>query len=617
MARESFEDDEIAAIMNTFFVPVKIDREERPDLDMVYMQAVQLITGRGGWPLHCFALPDGRPFFGGTYFPPETWKSMLTMIHDLWETDRPRVLHAGEEITRGVEGVEIIQPDAGPSRESDESLREAVNLLSETFDTRRGGRLGMPKFPMPGLLVSLLEYEAFSGDDTASGHINLTLRSMARGGIYDHLGGGFARYSTDEGWHIPHFEKMLYDNAQLIELYAKAYLRNPDPLYKTVVRRTMEFCRRELLHPDGGFYSSLDADSEGEEGRYYTWTLGEVRKVLGKEADLWCDYYSITSEGNWEKGRNIPVIRKDIQESVPEHGRTPEATEARIEESSARLLEVRRRREAPARDDKVLTAWNALMIKACAWAYLAFTEDDYLLTALGTANFIEKNLIRSRGGIYSLWARGSAAVPGFASDYALLADAYLELYEAAFDLRWLRRAEELCRFMIDHFSDTESPLFLFCSREEPRLFAAKTELSDNVVPSSNAVAAEVLLRLAEHLHKEKYRERAQAMIAPLRKKITGDFGYFYRWASAWMRDAAGIITISASGPEAGPMLAALKKRYIPKAIFRIGEPAESSAPAGGPETGGRTRIIVCREKTCAPPAYSLEEALHLITERNP
>ena len=603
MSRESFEDDEIAAIMNTWFVPVKIDREERPDLDMVYIQAVQLTTGRGGWPLHCFALPDGRPFLGGTYFPPERWKMLLERVHELWSTERARIVEAAKDISRGVAAAESVVPEASAKEpenaldtDSGPGMRKSFRILSASFDGIFGGRPGAPKFPMPGLLVSLLEYSELSGDASARNHAELTLDRIAAGGIHDHIGGGFSRYSVDAEWHVPHFEKMLYDNAGLIEAYAKAYLRTPVPLYRKIVRRTFDFCRRELASPDGGFYSARDADSEGVEGKYYTWSRQEVRAALAElpeeDSQLFLSRYSILPEGNWEDGRNIPILRNGKE--IPDESN-------RLDACLRRLFDVRSRRIPPALDDKILTSWNALMIRALSWAHLAFDDGEYLEAARETAGFIEKNLFNSRGELFAVHARGKSAVHGFAADYAFLADALLELYETTFDSRYRDTAEKLVRHLEERFPDPASPLFRFTARDEPALFAAKTEISDNVIPSSNAVAADVFLRLGHMLHNDAYIRRAEAMVAALRHAVVENYGGFYRWASVLTRRAAGPARVSASGPEAAGLLREVRKAFVPEAVFVV-------------EDAGDERIIVCRGRVCSPPAGTPEAAVRTLRE---
>ncbi len=603
MARESFEDEEIAAVLNNRFVPVKVDREERPDLDMVYMGAAVLSSGRGGWPLSCFALPDGRPFLGGTYFPPDRLKSLLAMVHDLWENDRQRILASAESLSRGIAALES-PPRAGgegpTAREAEDAAREGFSRLREDLDPAEGGLGGAPKFPMPGLILTLIERAALSGDETAAGHAGLTLRKIRDGGIHDHVGGGFARYAVDARWRIPHFEKMLYDNAALIEAYAKAFRTDPLPLYRRAAENALDFCLRELRTPEGGFYSSLDADSEGGEGRYYTWTRAEAETALDgaspADRELWLRAHNVTAAGNWEGGLSVPYRSP---------GRDDEDEEHRIAACSALLLAARSRRTAPARDDKVIAGWNGLMIRACAAAGGAFGREDGIEAARAAADFVSGAMRRRDGGLYAVWAGGRAAVRAFAPDYALVADGLLELYQETFEPAYLDEAERLLRYLLDHFSRDDSPFLRFRAREEEPLFAEKTEISDNVLPSSNAAAADVLLRLGHILNEDAYIRRAGEMLNAMQEPVRKAFASHYRWASVLARHAAGFVRVGASGPRAAEYLREIRKTWTPEAVYVVDETGDD----GGLPPGGETRIIVCRGKTCELPAANPAEAL--------
>ena len=597
MAHECFEDRGIAQRMNDWFVCVKIDREERPDLDMVYMEAVQLLSGQGGWPLHCFALPDGSPFYGGTYFPPLAWTSLLTQIHTLWVSDRNRILQAAEEVRKlmaastprlyALSSSVTVDTPIGPSPVSMDRIRSSYQDIRKSFDHKEGGLAGAPKFPLPGLWVTLLEYASYTGDSSAQEQVTLTLRRMAQGGIHDHLGGGFARYATDAQWRIPHFEKMLYDNAQLLELYAKAYLKDPDPLFKRTAERIVKFCQRELQNPAGGFYSSLDADSEGEEGAYYTWRHEEIEGLLGDDAKSYASYFSITPEGNWEEGKNILWIdpRFAVEDGF-------------IETCSRTLFEARSQRPRPSLDDKILTSWNALMIKGLCWAYVAFGESQYLTLAQKTAEFLETNLQTPRGGLYAVWARGIASVDGFASDYTFLADALLDLYEVTGSTRYLSWAEQLCSYLVENFSVPGKASFRFSTHSLIPGLGPRVEETDSVLPSSNAVAADVLLRLGRLLYKNEYIDRCIALLHEVGDAAPFHFLYRYRLLSVGMKFDQGPLQVTISGADAAEAARQIKGLSIPHLVCSFSKTGDTNLS-----------IVVCKDNVCSAPYSDIQRVL--------
>ncbi len=424
MAHESFEDEEVAKIMNENFICIKVDREERPDVDQIYMDAVQLISGRGGWPLNCFALPDGRPFWGGTYFPKEQWKEILNSIIQLYSTQREKLLQQASEITEGIKRNDFINPDAGTSGFDKEMTDDMVQHFSARFDNLEGGSKGAPKFPMPNNLLFLLRYYSQSRKPEFLAHVELTLKKMAAGGIYDQIGGGFARYSVDEHWHIPHFEKMLYDNAQLVSLYSEAYKLTKDEQYKDIIIETLEFVKRELTSPEGGFYSSLDADSEGVEGKYYVWEKNELEDLLGQNAPIIIDYFGIDQDAYWENGKNVLIKAVTISQLAEKYNKPEEVVRNLISESREKLLSKRSERARPDLDDKILTSWNGLMVKGYVDAYLATGKNEYLECAVKNANFLLKNMNTPNGGLYRSYKEGKSTVIGFLEDYAFVARSF-------------------------------------------------------------------------------------------------------------------------------------------------------------------------------------------------
>jgi len=445
MEHESFEDEKVANYMNEHFVAIKVDREERPDIDQIYMTAVQLLTERGGWPLNCIALPDGRPIYGGTYFRKEQWLDMLSHVSEFIEQNPDKAEEQAKYLTSGIINNELIYADA-ISEKPDVTLNDLEDVFYDfksNIDFTHGGYGGAPKFPMPTGYQFLLHYYYLSGNKEALKAVNTTLNKMAAGGIYDQIGGGFSRYSTDEVWKVPHFEKMLYDNAQLVSLYSAAYQLTKDPAYKTVVAETLNFINRELTSPEGGFYSSLDADSESVEGKFYVWTLDELQFVLGAKAGLVKDYYQVTQKGNWENNQNILFKTDDDKKIANTYKITEEELMIRIKEAKELLLAARSKRVRPALDDKILTAWNALMLKGYCDAYRTFDEPEYLKMALRNADFILQNMKAEDNGLSRNYKNGKATIAAFLDDYAFTISAFISLYRVTFDEQWLNQALKL------------------------------------------------------------------------------------------------------------------------------------------------------------------------------
>ncbi|HLJ93432.1 MAG TPA: thioredoxin domain-containing protein, partial [Gemmataceae bacterium] len=476
MEHESFEDPEVAQILNDHFVSIKVDREERPDLDQVYMTAVQMLTGQGGWPMSMFLTPDLKPFYGGTYFPPDDrygrpgFKRLLLALGEAWQSRRGEITESSDQITERLQQASRVEPADG---ELDESLlQNAVRMHARVFDSTYGGFGQAPKFPHAVELGLLLRLWKRFGDDQALHMARLTLDRMAGGGIYDHLGGGFHRYSTDERWLVPHFEKMLYDNALLTAAYLDAYQATGEPLYAAVVTETLGYIQREMTSPEGPFYSTQDADSEGEEGKFYVWSAQEIEQVLGKErAELFTDVYGVTPEGNWERHNILHRSRSNEQDA--RMLRLPEAELRRmLDESKRELLAVRSRRVWPGRDEKVLTSWNALMITAFARASQVLGNPDYSNQAIRAADFLLGSMRSPDGRLFRTYSAGSQPkLNGYLEDYAFLLDAVVTLYEATFELRWIEAALNLATVLIAEFWDESEGGFFYTGRSHEALIA--------------------------------------------------------------------------------------------------------------------------------------------------
>ncbi len=519
MERESFENPSIAAVMNDHFINIKVDREERPDLDQIYMTAVQAMTGHGGWPMSVFLTPDLKPFYGGTYFPPEDARGMpgfprvLLSVHRAWVERRDEILQSAGEMTEQLRAMGTVPPGQGTL---DESLLEgAARSLLRAFDPVHGGFGSAPKFPHPMDLRVLMRYAASKNDAKALGAVRLTLDKMARGGIYDHLGGGFARYSTDARWLAPHFEKMLYDNALLGSTYLEAYQLTADPVYARVARETFDYVLGRMTAPDGPFYATEDADSEGVEGKYYVWTLDEIDSILGAErAKVFATVYDVTPHGNWE-GHTILNLPRPIEESAARLGLEPSALRAQLAEDRGKLLHVREGRIPPAKDTKVLTSWNGLMLAALAEGSRVLRDERYLAAAEKAAGFLLDHMREPTGKLLHSYKDEQAKFNAYLDDYTNLIDGLTRLYEVSGTLRWLEAALDLTRVMIDEFWDASGG-FYYTGESHETLIARTLDVYDNATPCGNAVAATALTRLAALTGRDDLREKGLATLQRLR-----------------------------------------------------------------------------------------------------
>jgi uncharacterized protein YyaL (SSP411 family) len=524
MEHESFEDAEIAGILNEHFVSIKVDREERPDLDQIYMTFVQMATGQGGWPMSVFLTPDLKPFFGGTYYPPTDhygrpgFKRVLMTILDWWQNRRDEIKQSAGQVTEHLRGAGRLEPAEG---ELDASLlNNAVTVLRRAFDRTYGGFGSAPKFPHPMDLRLLLRAWKRQGDGDALAMVQLTLDRMAMGGIYDHLGGGFHRYSTDHRWLVPHFEKMLYDNALLSVAYLEGFQATGNPFYREVVEETLGYIRREMASPEGPFYSTQDADSEGVEGKFFVWSAEEIEQVLGKEsADIFSYVYSVSAEGNWED-HNILSCAKTIEQDA-RLLRLPEGELRRqLSEAKSKLFEVRSRRIWPGRDEKVLTSWNGLMIAAFAQAAQVLDKTEYADTAARAAGFILTRMRAKDGRLLRTYSAGSSPrLNAYLEDYAFLIDALVSLYEATFGLRWIEAAVDLAGVMIEQFWDPAEAGFFFTGKDHEQLIARTKDSHDSSTPSGNSMAVTALLRLAKLTGRLDFQEKAEATLRAFRGLI--------------------------------------------------------------------------------------------------
>jgi uncharacterized protein YyaL (SSP411 family) len=600
MERESFEDQEVAELMNEHFINIKVDREERPDIDQIYMLAVQLMTQRGGWPLNCICLPDGRPIYGGTYFPKQDWMQVLQQIQALWQ-DRPQLaLEYAEKLTKGIQQSERlpIQPLRDKFRVED--LQEMVTQWKGLLDYSEGGMRKAPKFPMPNNAQFLLQYAHHTKDQVLADQVHLTLRKMALGGIYDQVGGGFSRYSVDPYWHVPHFEKMLYDNAQLISLYSEAFQHKPEPLYQRVVAETIAWAKRDLLDANGGFYCALDADSEGEEGKFYLFTQAELRQVLQWDAPLFEAYFGATEEGNWPEAKsNVLTALDDLQPLLDTADISLEEWEEMLAEAKARLRAFREQRIAPGIDDKQLCSWNALMNKALTDAYRVWGNPEYLALALQNAAFIDQNLVIDEGQVLHQPQYEQSTIHGFLDDYACLLHAWMGLYEATFDAKWLHKAYALAESIEENFFDHEQGLYFYVSNKGDALIAKKHEIMDNVIPSSNSLLARALYKLSVIFDKNAWKERALQMLSHVWPVMEGYGSAYSNWAILLLEEAEGLHQWIGSGPEPELWREAIDRHYQPNKLVLGGQ--KSVFPITEGRLSDTPQLFHCLGTTCSLP----------------
>ncbi|WP_171596168.1 thioredoxin domain-containing protein [Marinifilum caeruleilacunae] len=613
MERESFENEEIAKIMNEFFVCIKVDREERPDIDQIYMDAVQLMTGSGGWPLNCFATPEGKPFFGGTYFRPNDWVRVLQGIQNAWLNEKDKVENVAQQISEGIRSNELIESKAERKVFDFKELQNGYSNWEKDFDHVEGGNNRAPKFPLPNSWQFLLRYYDASREQKALDHLVLTLDKMAAGGIYDQIGGGFARYSVDAIWKVPHFEKMLYDNAQLVSLYAEAYSLTKIPEYKQIIEETLAFVDRELSLPNGGFYSSLDADSEGVEGKFYVWEKSEIDELLQEDSKWFCEFYGITEKANWEEG-NILMISADKDELIAKYGMSQPEFETKLKRCSDLLLEHRERRIRPGLDDKSLTSWNALMIKGYVDAYKALGQKKYLDRAEKAMHFIEANSLKGESHLHRNYKDGVSKINAFLDDYSFTIEAYIVLYQASFKEDYLHKADRLVKQVMKHFSDEKSGMFFYTSDEDPDLIARKMELIDNVIPSSNSSMAKSLYLLGTYLENELYIERAMQMLSNVKDRLVKAPAYHSNWGQLFFWLANSSYEIVIVGENAMKAKKKIESLFLPNVILAGSETKSDMPLLKNRYVPNQTTFYLCKNRSCKIPVYSVEELLNQLKE---
>ncbi|MFL2638121.1 MAG: thioredoxin domain-containing protein [Flavobacteriaceae bacterium] len=616
MEKESFEDSLVASIMNEKYISIKVDREERPDVDQVYMNAVQLMTGSGGWPLNVVTLPDGRPIWGGTYFPKDQWINALTQISDLYNKEPERFINYADTLEKGIKSLDIITTNDNQELSSID-IDKHIGSLVNKIDKKNGGFSGAPKFMMPNNIHFLLRSAYQNNDKETLKLVNLTLEKMAYGGVYDQIGGGFSRYSTDEKWHIPHFEKMLYDNAQLISLYSDAYLITNNELYKNVVYETINFVLKELTNSNGGFYSSIDADSKSldgkeNEGAYYVWKEDELKKLLKDEFIVFSDYYNINKYGYWEDDNYVLIKNKSDAAFAKAHNLSKEEVSKKIDAWKKILIKARDKRSRPNIDDKILTSWNGLMIDAFIDAYRVFKDKDFLDVASSSAEFILKNMKKSDGGLYHSHKDGKSKINGYLEDYATTIQAFLNLYENTLDEKWLNTSNDLIKYTYKNFFNAETNMFYFTSTLDDKLISRTVEFRDNVIPSSNSIMANNLFKLSHYFDNKKYLNSSQQMANNIKDQIALYPSGFSNWMNLILNINKNFYEIAVVGNTAIEKIKELNENYLPNKII-IGSLESNPLPLlKNRFVEGETYIYVCVNKACKMPVKTVKEALKLI-----
>ena len=616
MERESFQDSTVAKLMNDKFISIKVDREERPDIDQVYMNAIQLITGSGGWPLNVITLPDGRPIWGGTYFSKGQWISALKQISEIYETEPEKFISYAERVQEGINTLNDVVRKTDSFGNID--IDKYSKLLLKNIDEEFGGFNGAPKFMMPNNLNFLLRYSVQEKQEKSKDKILSTLDKMAYGGIFDHVEGGFSRYSVDERWHIPHFEKMLYDNGQLMSLYSVGYKISDKDLYKDVVYKIHEYIDSEMKDISGGYYSSLDADSKLDdgtyaEGEYYSWEKEELERIIGENFDLFSEYYNVNDNGFWEEENKYVLIRSISDIEFIYKNKLDSATFQKIKSEWIYKLKLAKiDKKKPSLDYKIITSWNGLMISGYVDAYKSFNDEIFKNEAINAGEFIFKNLIKKDGGLHHNFVNGKSKINGYLEDYATVIQASLDLYEVTLNQKWIERALNLSEYVLSNFSGVESELFYFTSSQDEDLISRSVEFRDNVIPSSNSIMAKNLFRLYHYFDKQEYYEKAQNMSLSVTAEFETYPSGYTNWFDLIYNFKSNYYEIAVVGENSIKQVEEINKKYIPNKLI-IGSKSENNLPLlKNRYVEGKTLIYVCVNKACKMPTEDLDEALSLI-----
>ncbi|HNR15685.1 MAG TPA: thioredoxin domain-containing protein [Chitinophagaceae bacterium] len=624
MERESFEDETTAKLMNDHFINIKIDREERPDLDHFYMDAVQAMTGSGGWPLNVFLTPETKPFYGGTYFPPQrafnrpSWQETLYGVIQAFRERRHEIDAQAENLTKhlaksnefGVLGSSVTD-DFFTNDKTDDSFQN----LMRSADRQWGGFGKAPKFPQTFSIQFLLRYYYTSKNEKALNQALLSLDKMIDGGIYDQVGGGFARYSTDAEWLVPHFEKMLYDNALLVAVLSEAFQLTKKERYREVIDETMAFIQSELLSPEKGFCAALDADSEGIEGKFYVWSLDEIHEILGADATDFCEYFDITEQGNWEH-TNILWVKRPIEDFAVSRNVSVDELKRKLESGKKALLDKRNKRIRPLLDDKIILGWNALMNTACSKAYEATGNESYKKLAIDNMHFLLTSFTNEGNLPYHhTYKNGAARYPAFLDDYAFLIQALLRLQEITGETKWIEKAKKLTNHVIENFSEADSPFFFYTTAGQKDIIVRKKEVYDGAVPSGNSIMAYNLHLLSILCDERDWAQRSRAMLTSLGNAIIRYPGSFGNWACLLQEIIQGTNEIVVTGENLSALHREILKQFIPHRVMMVTEKPDNNYPLlEGKQISENPTIYLCRSYTCLNPVFSAKELMSLINK---
>ena len=613
MEHESFEDQEVADVMNAHFISIKVDREERPDVDAVYMKAVQILTGRGGWPLNMVTLPDGRPIWGGTYFKKEQWINALEQLQELYQSAPEKMIDYAEKLHQGIQSIRIVPNENSETSINQEQIAGLVEKWKKSFDWEFGGMASSPKFMMPNNYHFLMRYGYQKKDNELLDFVNLTLTRMAFGGVFDTVDGGFSRYSVDNKWHIPHFEKMLYDNGQLVSLYSDAYKLTANSLYKEVIEKTLSFVERELMNTEGGFYCALDADSLNaekhlEEGAFYVWKIPELKTIIGEDFDLFSEVFNINTFGLWED-ENYVLIQNQSLEGIAKSNNIEISTLQKKKKFWENALYIKReKRYKPRLDDKCLTSWNAIMLKGFVDAYKALEEPKYLDLALQNADFIIKNMWSNEGNLFHNYKNQKSTINGYLEDYSLVIDAFISLYEVTFEEKWLLNAKRLTDYSLEHFYDAETGFFTFTSNLDEALITSHFETEDNVIPASNSVMAKNLFQLGIYFENSYYEKVSQQMLQKIMPSVDYPSAYS-NWMDLALNYSEQNKELAICGNLALEYCSKINALYFPNVVL-AGTKKVSNLPfLKNRFVADQTLFYLCQNKTCSSPTTDFQKIL--------
>ena len=617
MEKESFENEEVAKIMNENFINIKVDREEHPNVDKLYINAVQLMTGNSGWPLNCIALPDGSPIWGGTYFEKDDWINNIQQVVKVYKEEPQKIIEYSNKVKQNLQPPQLFISEDKKGKHTNEYVKSSIAKWSSVFDTELGGAKGEVKFPLPSVQHFLLRYAYQSEDENLKEYVFTTLDNIALGGIFDQIGGGFSRYSTDAKWHVPHFEKMLYDNGQLVSLFSDAYLATKKELYKETVYETLAFVEREMMSDEGGFYSSLNADSKNEEGieeegAYYVWNKTELERIIGNDFSLFSDYYNVNPYGFWEKNK-YHLIRKESKEDFARKNQLSiDQLNNKVKIWKEKLIKERIQRPRPELDDKILTSWNAMMLNGYIDAYRVFNDTHFLQIAIKNATFLKKNLIKDEGKLYRSYKGGKVKIEAFLEDYSTLIKSFMNLYQVTFDEQWLKLAKSLTDDALKRFYDSKTKLFFYNSKQTKTLVTRNIELEDNVIPSSNSIMAKNLFLLGHFFGNKEYLEKSELMLLSVHDQMTEHPYLYSNWFDLYLNFRGPFYEVAILGEDAQQKRIEIDKVYNPQKLFSGTTQKSDLFLLKDRELEDQTIIYVCESNTCKLPTEDSQVALKLI-----